>query len=99
MFVSLRVVRLLFALLVAALLGLGINAIHSKPALAACVGRYQILNSDTKVFNGEFTITVHTVLEELVGDAGFCGELAAVTRASAKARHACLGMKRRRFAC
>ncbi len=78
-FASLRVLRVLFALLVAVLLGFGVSAIHSKPALAACVGSYQVLNSDTKVFNGEFTITVHTVLEELVGDAGFCGQLAAVT--------------------
>ena len=60
--------RLLFALVVAGLLGVGISATHAKPALASG-GCYplEVLNTDTKVQTvsipgGSYQITVHTAL-------------------------------------
>jgi hypothetical protein len=80
MFSSFRFTRLLLGLLLAALLGVSVSAIHTRPALAsgACPPE-NVLNSDTKVQTvgiptGSYVITVHTVLWGL-----YCGDLGGET--------------------
>lgn len=79
--------RLLFALVVAGLLGLSVSAMHSKPASAAGCGNWQYLNSDTQSEDVadvqppvSFTITVHTELLKdmtFTSPSTFCGHLEA----------------------